>query len=320
MTGSPEDLALALKEQLTGKHGSIAQAAGDLGIPYERLKQSLRRSRFSAADAQLLIEDVMPGVTLDDLKRDYGFEPARAYSGGAATAPQSADGDPFSEALQPLYSSLPILKKEAKGGVLNPVVSDIYAAWQTEMSMILFCDGSIDPVEWDANYKEARTNLNDALCKGGIIVYVASNYDDSSGTSSSRDRIDQKFDSFWSRLREEHPNPAPELTGFVALLRAPRCSFCIPFQKPSLFTRRENGNTSIRAFTTIDIPETVDGESYTGVICIPLTRQVAKGMVEYLDLLTMDMQTSSDGRGICRVKSYPEHDDAEIISRIRGII
>jgi hypothetical protein len=141
------------------------------------------------------------------------------------------------------------------------------------------------------------------------------------------DNVDRDFDRFVERLRSACPEPK----GFVALLRVPRCAFCIPFQKPGLFSRyaSEDELAANYAFTTVEIPETSEGKGNLGTAVLPQRDRVAHAMRDYMFDLVAHVQkhareVAADPDGELReapfhFRSYPELEEADLVERIRPI-
>lgn len=311
MSEKADRLSDALRAQLELSHTSITHAAGEADIPYDRLKKALQANRFSRADL-----DSLRRVLPDDFNFEkYSYHPARTYVMGGAGS--ESEPDEFFVGIKDMYTSFAQLKRVAKGAELGPIVSDLYRNWVPQMSMVLFMHPDYTPLEWSPANRADKSNIYQLLKAGGRIVYVAGLSEATRG--GAPDAVEKKFMSFCSRLAEEAADGDPDPTGFVALLRVPHCIYCIPFQKPSLFTFAEDGVVQIRAFTTIEVPETTDGESTAGTIVVPQTKAAAEARVSYIDELTFELLNGQEPCAF-QARSFPDLEAKEIVRRIRGVI
>lgn len=322
MPSEKPDLNQFLREKLNEKFGSLRRAAETVGMPYERLRMALRRNTFNLDDLDALCSH-LEDVSSEELSAGYSFDEARSYV-RADDPKKSAESDPYERSLIKMRDAFQGLKKIAKSdGELEPVVLDLFEAWHADMTMFLFYHRSNEPVEWDPQWRSIRTSLNSVLLKGGNIIYVVETADEVSGEPSASDDIDLKFNRFVSRLiRENDTSSRDSYKGRVVLVRVPHCSFCVPDQKPSLFAWRENDDLKLRAFTTADIPETLDGHGTAGTIIIPQPAAIADKMLSYLDnVVSRYHETdSAEISPAVRLRSFPEHNDDANIQRLARII
>lgn len=212
-----KDVILA---EFNEKQTSIAKAASARGLQVDRLKRSLRQNRFSEADLRKL----MPGVPLEQLLENYEFETLRDYG----ARPRISRGGVF-VLFDALTASFQHLQAAAKVDITE-FVDELYHKMGSNHAMFLFCDETLQPIEWDSESVRPRKLLAERIADGASIFYV----------TKSNWNPGEKFEDFWSDIKEkiEKARVGKKKSGVLALLRVSQCSFCIPYQKPTLFVQR----------------------------------------------------------------------------------
>lgn len=323
-----KELGPYIRETLITRYGTLAVAAEHLGFSYERVKKAIQRNRFSAADLEMLL----PDRNHEDLSKEFHFNLARRHSGEPV--------DPGSERFD-LFSSLETGFRSFQRGVretdFGEFINDLYnkiGAEQSVQSMVLFCHDSSRPVEWNPEEVRLLFQLHHAIRNGAMIIYLMEcDLENTVNPKPLReDNVDRHFKRVVGRLKrlsqDDPPDPGTP-TGFVALLRVPRCAFCIPYQKPALFSRyKGDGNAEPPlhyALTTTEIPERIDGAECLGTAVIPLTNVIAHAMRDYLfELREYITEASKDGADEAKFRgsSFPESDNIaeEVIRRLKPLL
>lgn len=334
MTEQKPPLNKYLRRLLDAQFSSLTHAASVAGIPAERLRSALRRNTFNVSDLEL----ILAAVDVSDPAKiisDHEFDEARRYArrDDEQTAPalnahvsRSKNEDPHDASLSVMYASLEKLQLIARAdGELEPLVLTLYESWADETTMFLFLHKNEEPVEWTPDWEPIRRSLIDVvLQKGGNVIYVVSTADDVTGEHIADDKIDKNFQRFAGRLtREGFDADRGPSSGFVALIRVPHCSYCVPDQKPALFLwRNDERRLMKRAFITADIPITIDLEGTAGTIVIPQPATTASHMVDFVDdlvsRLTQDPESNFSSQ--VRMQSVPSMEGKGIVQKLAGLI
>jgi hypothetical protein len=211
-------------------------------------------------------------------------------------------------------------------------VNDLYDRIGTEaavQAMVLFCHATSQPIEWNSDQVSLMKQLAHALDQGAIIIYVMET--DLEGSFRHEDvgydRVDRQFDKYLNRLDSWRESDA----GFIALIRVRHCPFCVPFQKPALFTvvaEDDGESNSHHSVTTVGVPELSNGEGDLGTAVLPQRDEVAHAMRDYLMDMVFQLKkgefentdfhfTASGARG-SRVEREVMVEKLDFISRYRN--
>ena len=305
-----------LRDTLIARHGSLPAAAEKHGVSYERLKKSIQRSRFAEIDLEILL----PERSCEELKAEFSFELTRRHSVSGALKPGNDKFTMFAE----LEAGLRSYQRGVRETNFNKFVGDIYenignrnVAWI--QSMVLFCHETSKPVEWEPENIHLLKKLAEIVCAGGTVIYVMEIDLENSVMPDNdivNDNIDRQFRRRLDRLKIfcdeifKETGEAPK--GYVALIRAPRCSFCIPFQKPALFSRYAHDGEGYEhyALTTVEIPERIDGKNILGTAVLPLPERTAYAMQQYVFELERHIRSDENKfHFLC----FPEEDNAQFL-------
>lgn len=300
-------LSSHLKEGPLARFESVARASAELGIPYERLKKSIRENKYSVSDLSIL----MPGRTPEDLSNQFEFEYSRRYTAVASSAGFAETRHVDLKAFAPIYTPFETTKRAVKETEFQNFVDDLYDAMTDGCSMFLFCDIEAKPIEWKLD-KDVVSRIESALSRGAVIVYV---FDQGFG---------DEFDIFVQALHRQRMRNSFESTqtsenqGFIATLTVDRCAFCTPYQKSALLNLID-GNDVALALTVVDIPEALDGHGHLGSLVLPLTENVAAKMRLYLNRIVLNSTNDRLPDGY-EVRCYPEMSEAEFIKRLSEVV
>lgn len=335
-------LADAIRKRLTDAHGSVSKACDKLGLPYERIKKALQRNRFSPDELSAL----WPGRASESLKGDYEFIYAEPHfrltqdeiASRLVGAKRNDSSFNVLEKIEPAFHSL---IKSAGMTDFSGFVEDLYQQkLDKATSMVLFCDAASIPIEWnksDRHFKPIIERQARALRAGATILYIMESRraDEVLGQADQApDGVDDNFEWFLRHLALNHFE-SEEPNGFIALLRVPHCSFCIPYQKPTLFTKDASSSGSPPApnyryaLTTIGLPETIDGAGDSGLIVAPLQQNVADAMINYLQQLLYDLHSTKKtelAKSPLRWRCFPGHEKDgkdtldSLLTKLRGIL
>lgn len=287
------DLGAHVREVLSARYGSLYAAADQLEFPYQRLKKAVQRSSFSTQDLEILL----PGKNVMALKEEFSFNFSRRADPSADRPSNSFD------LYQPIEAGFRSFQRGVRDIDFSKFVDSLYENIGVSLSvqaMTLFCASSSQPLEW--SNEQAQKKLAHALKEGGIIIYVMET--DLIGTTRSDDipidDLDRQFFKFLDRLDDLRDDDLRDdevhddkPAGFVALVRVRKCAFCVPFQKPALFScvpSDESVPARHHALTTIGVPEQSTGEGELGTAVLPLRSEVASAMRDYLIDLIRDLK------------------------------
>lgn len=313
------ELGPHVRQTLMTRFGSLSVAADRLGISYERLKKAIQRNRFNAADLDVML----PGSDHDELKTQFQFSFSRRAAAQDHEDARRLDFSLF-EKLEPGVRGF---QRGVRDMDLSAFVSDLYDKIGLEtgvQAMTLFCHATSEPEEWKPEQIQLLKQLAGAIDspRGATILYVMEiDLENTVAVPEAevRDNVDKKFERHLDRLRTLCDNP----NGLVALLRVPRCSFCIPFQKPGLFSRYSADDVLPEhyAFTTVDIPERLDGTGSLGVAVLPQRDKVAYAMRDYMFDLVAHVQgyESDPDKYPFYFTSYPKLSPTELLAKLKPI-
>ena len=318
-------LSADIRASLLLQHNSIPRAADVLGLPYERLKKALQQNRFSDEDLRLL----RPESTIDDLSKQYTFDHSRPYNrsgkGPDEARARQRDGEEFS-LFEQISGPFQLLQRAAAATDFESFVADLFAhKLNSNYSMVLFCRDMSVPIEWLGGNRSVLLTVANALCNGSTIIYVMEIDLANEVTPEPQeiDLIDRRFFNYLESLREACRGITSEaISGLIALLRVPRCSFCIPYQKPALFTQiRTDDELNVHhALTTIELPETICGSGEHGIVVLPQRADVAAHMTEYLRALIRHIKRADTDRKVFHFDSEPKLKSEELVERLHGIV
>lgn len=309
----PQRLADVLRAKIDNDYTSVAQAAAESGVQYDRLKRSLNKNRFRRSDLELL----WPEATWEELQSTYEFGEWGAYQ---AKSEFVRDGQFV--LFEPLRKSYDLLQEAANKLDITKLVDHLYEKISNDQAMFLFCHPTKEPIEWEQQKVDYIPKLAHRLAEGGNIFYIMESdvLDDFLPDPQAQDDCDRRFRGF---LRDiEHSissidNRADGKLGTIALLRVARCRFCIPYQKPALFVERSS--QLYHALTTVDLPKTQDGEGDGGTVIVPQRNTVANKMREYLWNMVCFLESGPDvSSGDFHATSYPQIEKDDLVKLIKG--
>ena len=284
-----DDLGAHVRDTLITRYGSMAAAAERLDFDYDRLRKAVQRNRFSAHDIEMLF----PGTSVEELKGKFEFNFSRRGSLSVASHESRFD------VYQTIETGFRSFQRGVREIDFSNFVRDLYeklGVSEAAQAMTLFCDRTSQPLEWNGDQVGLMQKLGFALDQGAVIIYVMEA--DLSGSIRSRDIppediIDLDFDRYLGRLdrfREESDK------GFIALVRVRKCPFCIPYQKPALFscvTADDSEPNHHHALTTVDVPERSAGVGFLGTAVLPQREEVANAMRDFLIDLVLEYKKGS---------------------------
>jgi hypothetical protein len=293
----------------------LLQATGLAGLPYERVRKAIYRGRISEDDLSALIEvtDCLSELSADDIEKMYPGSVTKLKR--RKRTDDYGKDEKFSSALSEMYKFYPRLRSLAKQKLYDQV-STLYQNWPDEMAMVLFChEKEAIPIEWDPKNKEAQKHMLLALEAGGAIIYVLE-----SQPGSDFDKWDDRFELLIDRVASSAEEAGIEEGngGFVALLRVPKCSYCQPFVKPTLFSapRDEDDDLARRAVLALRIPKSIDGKDVAGSMFIPQGDAMAKAMADFVGDNAVFLYRESGPTSGYRWQSYPKMEDVKEPARI----
>ena len=301
-----------VRKTLIARHGSLAFAAERLGISYERLKKAIQRNRFSASD----IEIMLPERSYEDWAKDYHFSFSRRHGSSEAPAP---DADTF-DLFEKIEAGFHAYQRGVRDTDFSEFVRDLYRKIGSDgysiQSMVLFCHVTSQPVEWSPQHDDLLNQLSHAIDKGATIIYVME-------CDLVKDNIDSQFEKHLRRLKSLCASDSETEKGFIALIRVARCAFCIPYQKPALFSKYGDNDVIAKhyALTTVNLPERIDGEIFLGTAVLPLENVVAHAMRDYLFELVDKIENISEISPLdFHFTCLPEGNKSELISKLKPLV
>jgi hypothetical protein len=283
------ELGAHVREMLTTRYGSMAVAAERLEFSYERLKKAVQRNRFSAQDLDVLF----PGKSVDDLKEQFDFNFARR--GDLSTA----IGDARFNLFKLIETGFRSFQKGAREIDFSLFVRDLYdnlgtGPTKSADAMTLFCDRRSQPIEWSGDQVALMNKLAFALSSGASIIYVmeADLFGAVRPEGQEEDTVDQYFKRYLARLDMFRDEGEPA-SSFIALVRVRRCPFCMPYQKPALFSCLTEGDgdpNHHHALTTVEVPEQSGGSGFLGTAVLPQREEMANAMRDFLIDLALELR------------------------------